>query len=244
MQREQRQGAVLMTKAERRSKESSSRRHMNGALSSLFPFSSSPLPHSAQFTMSFPPGSNGDPYRQGGIPLPGSYPTGYDAYASQQSPLQPGQRYVSQSGYPLPPQRGANVDVYGRIVVPPPPPPPQIAPSMYPTSAPAGYSVYPRQPPPPQQVVYAAAPPPPPPPPGPAYYQQPPMAAQYPAIPQNPYSGMPAYAYPQTAPLQSGYPSSGNVNPYDPYGAAFNAAMARSYQEGFDSRDRGRQRGE
>lgn len=201
-------------------------------------------------TMSFPPGGSV------GSGLPGGYPIGYDGYSSPPPPQQlPSSRYPPPNATTYPPPAHQRVDAYGRVfaAVPPPPPPPgppppppqqqqyQIPPSMYPTSAPsAGYNIYHRQAAFSPQQMYPAAP---------TFYQPhlSSLAGGYatlppPPPPPNPYTGMPAYVYPQSAPPLAGhYPGS---NPYDPYGTAYNAAMARSYQEGFDSRDRGRHRGE
>lgn len=208
--------------------------------------------------MNYPPGGSAG----SGFP-PGGYPAGYDQYSS---PLPQGQphsgRYPPNSTAVYSPHSAQRVDAYGRVIVaaavpPPPPPPPQghhLSHAMYPTSAPpaAGYNVYPR----PAAAAFAAQQMYPT---SPNYHHQPHLTAggyatQPPppphavvAPPANPYSGMPAaaaaYGYPQSAPPLAGqYAGS---NPYDPYGTAFNAAMARSYQEGFESRDhRGRRRGE
>lgn len=185
-----------------------------------------------------PQGGSSDPYHSSRQTpaLPGSY-----------DPFSPPSRYPAHPPPPPPPHRVPNADAYARPYVPPPPPPQMLAnylPAHLPVSAPAVLNNYTRQaflqqsqPPPPllsqQQPYYSAM--------GTLVYQQPPQVAQY-SAPMNPYSGQPMYDYPQLAPPpQSSYPSQ---NPYDPYSAAMNAALARSYQDGYEGRGRNRHRGE
>jgi hypothetical protein len=193
-------------------------------------------------------------YYPGGPAYPGSggneaYPrqNPYDAYGANPTGVPPG-RYPSGR---LPNAAGVpNNDAYLRGYPPSgvPPPPPMM--SSYPTSAyPAGlpgvYPAYPRQqapPPPPipqQQPYYPQI--------APTLYQQQPMStlgyAIPPTPPGNPYAqGQQVYGYPGAAMSPAmAYPAS---NPYDPYGNNnLQAALARSYQEGYEGRGRARHRG-
>ncbi|UZJ55811.1 hypothetical protein CBS101457_005131 [Exobasidium rhododendri] len=194
--------------------------------------------------------------------MAGYPPPGGDPYYRQNTTCE---NYSGQARYPPPPppppqqqqqQRQSmgvpNADAYARIYSGPAAPPmTAFPPSQMALSGLANYSTYPRQ-----NIV-----PPPPPPSIPMQqqyylpqqqqmsaqmYQQPSSMAVYPAAQINPYTCQPMYGYGQAVSASSLPPPQQQQmsysNPYDPYGNAMAAALARSYQEGYEGRGRTRHR--
>lgn len=194
----------------------------------------------------YPPNSN-DPYRQGGgAAAPAGY--AYDPYLyppvapqSQQQQAATG-RYPPQA-YPQAAQPRAtavpNLDAFGRPFPTVPPPPPPNVPTGY-ASGMAAYS----QVPPLQRAATV------PPPPNPYHAGAAiPVYSQAALLQQQPQPTYPAqFPLALYANQQAAYGGLPQMNPYALYQGydmqAYNAAMARSYQEGYDSSHHGRHRGE